>query len=1462
MVELGTIICSLIRLLLGAIIILSSGVAVAVTSSVSLKCPCLLERVNQTKADLTFGIIFDKEIDHSGELNVKLRVSDYIGGVGPYYIVGEAKIPSIAYSRDVQQVSIPLPVYAISELYEDQYFSIALFSEDVNIDRVAMNEDPQSFGNQFGVLSQMRTKVVFDTPLQASFTETQFSISVDKVINLDLRDVSDELEVMVSVTNGEGRFIRKGLVSATLNYDNSGAATLKAVGNLTRPLSSHIQDRPEFQNVVIWIRRDETPLVRYLHSRLDNTELPNFTLSLKNIDTTSDTDGDGLSDFNEKLKNLSIQRAEQHNEIIIEVAFTYGDSARTASMGGEVGARLAQIISVANISLADSGLNVRLKNIGEYYLGDDSAIGATDIMNALENRDGIFFGLDNLFSRKPDIIVHASSYSSLGSGGLATLLGARNDGIIDYQNAFQNRSNKAAISLDGSSLILAHEIGHILGLVHARRQYDDTPAGTFRWSHGYGVENDFVTIMGYRSAFGGASRVGLFSSPNIVCGLNSIPCGVERKDFLRGADSVSSIKITANQVAAISNGFPPHIEINGNSPSTVESVDELLSLGASAYDKEDGEISGSILKSLKAVAGRNNNHNYEQLYSVTDSDNNTSQVVRPINAPTELDSDGDTISDFDELVNGTNFQLADSDGDGVEDNRDEMPTDATEVIDTDLDGTGNREDEDDDGDGISDFQEILDGTNPLDSLDCVSCPDPVSGHIYDWKSHTLMHSVELTLSAVSDDENNQKREKISSDELGNFSFEGKFVGSNELLASKPSEGANYEDFVTSADALAALKIAVGINPNPDPDSDGPLSPLPVSPYQYIAADVNKDGRVTSADALAILKIAVKLGMRHSARWVFIDERLNFWDAFSNSGVGGFVSKATDVVWSDEVIRFNYPDNNVINLVGVLVGDVNGSAKLSGLGSLSNDYFLSLSRRQNSSIAQWGIMTPDTEVSIPTVLWEPGVFEEYQNLSQICESPRPSDLLGTISDENNWIRSWSNDTYLWYDELPDINPSSVENNIDYFNLMKTNGLTPTGKFKDPPGYHYTIPTEQHMSDIAGQPTYGYGMELMFFNPPESRRVFVIFNQPNTQASINMVNRGTEILSVNGELVAGGDQTLILRALNPTSLGVSNQFQVRDWGASSIRNVNMQSQEVSQNHVMRRSLFNVQNSLDTQTSRVGYLLFTDHSVHSEGELFEDFTWFTTQNVDELVLDLRYNRGGYSYIASQVGYMIAGELSLGRVFQREIFNDKHPTFDPITGRLIAGRGFLSYTYGNPSVTGLPQNAPLPTLDLPRVFVLAGMNTCSSSELIINGLRGIGVDVILVGGRTCGKPYGGYYTDNCGTTYYTIQIKSANEVGFGDYSDGFTPTQDLDSGESAIKGCLVDDFLGKKLGDRDENLLGAALYYVENGNCPNKATNALQKMESPEGLRDGKRMSSPSKGSIMNIPPNLTEVTSAESR
>ena len=126
------------------------------------------------------------------------------------------------------------------------------------------------------------------------------------------------------------------------------------------------------------------------------------------------------------------------------------------------------------------------------------------------------------------------------------------------------------------------------------------------------------------------------------------------------------------------------------------------------------------------------------------------------------------------------------------------------------------------------------------------------------------------------------------------------------------------------------------------------------------------------------------------------------------------------------------------------------------------------------------------------------------------------------------------------------------------------------------------------------------------------------------------------------------------------------------------------------------------------------------------------------------------------------------------------------------------------------------LPALNLNRVFVLSGPGTCSASETIINGLRGIDVEVVLIGETTCGKPYGFYPLDNCGTTYFTVQFRGVNAKNFGDYADGFSPANLTTTAGVSIPGCAVADDFSKLLGDPEEARLAAALNFMQDGSCP----------------------------------------------
>jgi hypothetical protein len=159
------------------------------------------------------------------------------------------------------------------------------------------------------------------------------------------------------------------------------------------------------------------------------------------------------------------------------------------------------------------------------------------------------------------------------------------------------------------------------------------------------------------------------------------------------------------------------------------------------------------------------------------------------------------------------------------------------------------------------------------------------------------------------------------DATGLYDFTALSAATYSLIASKSLTSAETGTAaISSADALAALKIAVGINPNSDPDGVGPLLTPTLSPYQLIAADANADGRVTSADALAILKMAVKYAGAPAREWLFVKESEDFWNETTQTSL---INK-NSVLWDSADKQVILSSDTNLNLVGVLKGDVNGS----------------------------------------------------------------------------------------------------------------------------------------------------------------------------------------------------------------------------------------------------------------------------------------------------------------------------------------------------------------------------------------------------------------------------------------------------------------------------------------------------------------------------------------------------------
>jgi carboxyl-terminal processing protease len=454
-------------------------------------------------------------------------------------------------------------------------------------------------------------------------------------------------------------------------------------------------------------------------------------------------------------------------------------------------------------------------------------------------------------------------------------------------------------------------------------------------------------------------------------------------------------------------------------------------------------------------------------------------------------------------------------------------------------------------------------------------------------------------------------------------------------------------------------------------------------------------------------------------------------------------------------------------------------------------------------------------------YTPGVYPPSATLAARCENPRRGtdprtgerwpDRAGSALHEKHFLRSWTNELYLWFNEVPDRDPANTGGSNggvkEYFAQLKTTGLTGSGRPRD--NFHFTYDTEEYRRLSEAGLVLGYGISWKVVNPVPPREIVVEYVQAGSPAAAGGIERGDTLLKVDGINVVTnntqvGVNTFARAAFEPDA-GSSHAFEFIRRGSTDTTGVRLTAAQVAMDAVPLVDVLEVGRN-------VGYLLFNDHSAIAEAQLFHAVGYLADAQVDELVLDLRYNGGGFLDIASELAYMIAGPAATaGRTFERLQFNSKYPTHHPLTGAPLAPLPFHATARNFSMAAG----TPLPTLNLDRVYVLTSPLTCSASESLINGLRGIGIQVVQVGDTTCGKPYGFYPADNCGTTYFSIQFRGVNDLDFGDYVEGFSPSRFTGEPMANLPGCPAADDLTQLLGDPAERQLATALAHLQDGTC-----------------------------------------------
>ena len=377
-----------------------------------------------------------------------------------------------------------------------------------------------------------------------------------------------------------------------------------------------------------------------------------------------------------------------------------------------------------------------------------------------------------------------------------------------------------------------------------------------------------------------------------------------------------------------------------------------------------------------------------------------------------------------------------------------------------------------------------------------------------------------------------------------------------------------------------------------------------------------------------------------------------------------------------------------------------------------------------------------------------------------------------------LQQYFNDWYFWYALSPSPAPGSLSTLDAYFDALLYTGTNPNFP-ADRWSFHQS--TESFNRFFGDGQTLGYGiavagLEVTTPAPQPAAPLYVRYVEPLSPAATAGVVRGDRVVSINGRTAADMIGANDFSALSPAAAG--ERITVVLQNTSGQRSVDVVASVFSLTPVSRSTVVT-----SPSGRKMGYLLVKDMITQAGAPMAAAFQSFAAQGVTELVVDLRYNGGGFVSVARDLASYVQGATTARPVnFATLLYNDK---------RAASNNSFAF-------------NSPSNRLTLDRVYVLAGPRTCSASEQVVNALRPF-VDVVLLGDTTCGKPVGfNPVEDGCGETYSVVTFESVNADNQGRYFDGFDPR------------CAIAEDFSKALGSPDEPLLAAARNHADGIGCP----------------------------------------------
>jgi carboxyl-terminal processing protease len=387
-----------------------------------------------------------------------------------------------------------------------------------------------------------------------------------------------------------------------------------------------------------------------------------------------------------------------------------------------------------------------------------------------------------------------------------------------------------------------------------------------------------------------------------------------------------------------------------------------------------------------------------------------------------------------------------------------------------------------------------------------------------------------------------------------------------------------------------------------------------------------------------------------------------------------------------------------------------------------------------------------------------------------------------------------DWYYWYDkpEASSVNSSNKDSYDEPYSLLEAM------RYKTLDRWSFVADYDEFMAEMQGT-FVGHGFRIGV-DPSGKARISMIYNK--SALYTEGVRRGWIVKSINGTDIApiliAGDAAAYSQVIGPGTAGITNIFVFTKPDGTNVT-ISSTKSSFTQNTVL------LSETLQLSTGPTGHIVFESFITPSSDELALAFATFKANGIKDLILDLRYNSGGYLYIAQTLASYIGGDGLKDKIFAKMQYNDQHPTMD--------NSSFLF-------------KATPYSLALPRLVVITTRLTASASEAVMNGLKPF-ASVISIGDTTNGKPAGmnGWEIEK---KYFMwpITFKMVNSQDQGEYFAGIAPVK------------VVADDITHDFNDREELCLKEAIHYIETGSVSKSAAGKFSRhaqfSEKPEWMNN----------------------------